>query len=344
MINESKVNVGIVGASGYSGEELLRILLRHPYCNISFITSRQYEGKTLSDVFPKFSSTLKFQSPDLENLINKNIKYVFMALPHGVAAESAEIILKNGAKIIDISADFRLRSAELYKRYYGLEHPFPNLLKDAVYSLPELKRDYIKKASLIACPGCYPTSILLPLIPLLNEKIISDKNIIISSGSGVSGAGRKAEIPYIFPECNESFRAYSPTGHRHISEIEQELRIASKNENMTINFIPHLIPMNRGINSTIVVDYLSENILQVAETYSKYYKNEQFIRILPHGRMADTKNVTMTNLCEIGHTYDKRTGKLIITSAIDNLTKGAAGQAVQCFNISCGFDEATALI
>ncbi len=344
MFNNSKVNVGIVGASGYSGEELLRLLLRHPYCNISFITSRQYEGKALSDVFPKFNSALKFQSPDLKNLIEKNIKYVFMALPHGVAAESAEIILEKGSVIIDISADFRLRSAELYKQYYGLEHPFPNLLEQAVYSLPELRRERIKNASLIACPGCYPTSILLPLIPLLNKKLISDKNIIISSGSGVSGAGRKAEIPYIFPECNESFRAYSPTGHRHISEIEQELRIASGNEKLTINFIPHLVPMNRGINSTIIVDYIGDAIEHVAEVYSKYYKNEQFIRILSNGKMADTKNVNMTNLCEIGHVYDKRTGKLIITSAIDNLTKGAAGQAVQCFNISCGFDEKTGLI
>lgn len=339
-----KIRAGIVGASGYSGEELIRLLLRHPQCEISMITSRGYSGKSIGEVFPKFSGyELTFTEPSIDKIKDSSCGVIFLALPHGLAAEYAIPLLNSGRKIIDISADFRLKNKDQYKKYYNEEHPFPALLEKSVYGLPEIYREEIRKASLVACPGCYPTSIILGLMPLLKEKLISTKGIVICSGSGVSGAGRKVDLPYIFPECNESYRAYSVTKHRHLPEIEQELAFAAEQEELKINFIPHLVPMNRGINSTILADTDVTDIGIFRNAYLKYYKNEMFVRILADGKFADTKNVTMTNSCEIGFAYDEHTGKLIVTSAIDNLTKGAAGQAVQCMNIMFGLEESFGL-
>ncbi len=340
-----KKRIAVVGASGYSGEELLRILFKHENCEVRIVTSRQNAGKKISDFFPRFSAVnLEFSNPDIEQ-IAKNADFAFLALPHGLAAEFAEPLINKKITVIDLSADFRIKNPEIYKKYYGESHTAPSLLDKSTYGLPELNRELIRNSKLIACPGCYPTSILLPLCPLLKEKAIKTNNIIVASMSGVTGAGRKVELPYIFPECNESIRAYSPSGHRHLPEIEQELAKFAGISEIKINFIPHLVPLNRGINSTITVE-LQENISKenISDIYSQYYKYDCFIRILPYGKMADTKYVTMSNVCEIGHIYDERTGKLIITSAIDNLTKGAAGQAVQCFNIISGFDEKTGLI
>ncbi len=334
------VKVGIIGASGYSGEELIRLLLNHNQCEIEFITSRQYDGLHIGEIFPRFSEyDLKFIAPEISQIRNCGVDVVFLALPHGLAAEYAVPLYESGIKVIDISADFRLNNAAMYREYYKHEHPAPELLTKAVYGLPEHYRDKIKSANLVACPGCYPTSILLPLIPLLKEKSISFENITVVSGSGVSGAGRKVDVSYIYPECNESFRAYAVSGHRHLSEIEQELAIFANRSEIKINFIPHLVPMNRGINSTIIAPLNISDIDVVSEVYKKYYMDENFVRVLIEGKLADTKHVTMSNICEIGFAPDKRTNKLIITSAIDNLTKGAAGQAVQCMNIMCGFNE-----
>ena len=338
-----KTNAAIIGASGYSGEELIRLLTSHPQCNISAITSRKYAKQSVSEVFPRFShSNLKFSNPRVTELA-KLAEVVFLALPHGLAAEYAKPLFQAGLKVIDISADFRVRNTETYKKYYKTEHPAPEMLSDAVYGLPELYRDKIVNSRLIACAGCYPTSILLPLVPLLRKRLINPGNIVVASSSGVTGAGRKIDLPYIFPECNESFRAYAVSGHRHLSEIEQELSLAAT-EQVKINFIPHLAPMNRGINSTIIAETNTANPNNaIYECLKEFYSHEKFVNILSYGTMADTKNVTRTNQCEIGCRYDSHTGRIIITSAIDNLTKGASGQAIQCMNICCGFAEETGL-
>lgn len=341
----SKISVAVVGASGYSGEELLRLLFRHNFCEVKVVTSRQYVDRPLGDVFPRFAGAkLRFSAPDVKQ-ISAMCNVAFLALPHGLAAEFAKPLIEAGLKVIDISADFRIKNTVKYKEYYKEEHPAPDLLSKAVYGLPERYRDLIKDADLIACPGCYPTSIILPSAPLLKAGLVSKDGIIASSMSGVSGAGRKVELAYTFPECNESVRAYSPVGHRHLPEIEQELAAAAGIPEICMNFIPHLVPVNRGINSTLIFNPVSGCTLEdIAKVYEEAYANETFVRVLSPGKMPDTKNVTMTNICEIGFTLDKHTGKLIVASAIDNLTKGASGQAIQCMNIRFGLEEAESLL
>ena len=338
------IKAAIIGASGYSGEELIRILSSHPSCEISIITSRQYAGSPVDSLFPRFSNLdIDFSEPDIDK-IKSEADVAFLALPHGLAAEFAGPLYQAGLKVIDISADFRVRDPEIYKKYYEVDHPAPELLKNAVYGLPEIYRKAIVESSLIACAGCYPTSVLLPSVPLLKAGIVSPEDMTVASMSGVTGAGRKVDLPYIFPEVNESLRAYGATGHRHLSEIEQELECAV-GCGVNINFIPHLVPVNRGINSTIVFKK-GPNFKQgtVSETLNNAYGNEPFVKILPCCTLADTKHVTMTNFCEIGHVYDEHTDKVIVTSVIDNLTKGASGQAVQCMNIIFGLEETTGLI
>lgn len=341
----AKINVAIIGASGYSGEELIRLLLRHNSAELKVITSRQYDGQGVEEVFPRFAgSGLKFSAPDVDKIAGE-CQVAFLALPHGLASEFALPLLEKGVKVIDISADFRLRSTSKYKEYYKEDHPSPEVLKRAVYGLPEWYRDEIKNADLIACPGCYPTSSILPTAALLKAGLVETSDIIVSSMSGVSGAGRKVALPYIFPECNESVKAYAPTGHRHLPEIEQEMAVAAGIEELAINFIPHLVPVNRGINSTILMKAKPGCTLEkIAEAYEKAYANEPFVRILPHGKTSDTKYVTMTNFCEIAYTMDAHTGRVILTSTIDNLTKGASGQAVQNMNIRFGFKETEGLL
>lgn len=341
----AKIRAAIIGASGYSGEELIRLLLRHPSVDLKIITSRKEAGKRISEIFPRFAdSSLEFSMPDVAR-IAESCDVAFLALPHGLAAEYAIPLIQSGIKVIDISADFRIRSTAKYKEYYGAEHPSPELLKTAVYGLPERYRDQIRKANLIACPGCYPTSIILPTAPLLAAGLVSPQNIIVSSDSGVSGAGRKVDLAYIFPECNESVRAYGVVRHRHLPEIEQELAVAAGVPEIAMNFIPHLVPANRGIFSTIILrptDNFSADAVTAA--YNKAYGKERFVRVLPAGKLPDTKHVTLTNSCEIGYVYDEHTGNLIVCSVIDNLTKGASGQAVQDMNICFGLDEAAGLL
>lgn len=336
----AKVRVAIVGASGYAGEELIRLLTVHPNVDLRIITSRQNAGKEISEIFPRFfGMDLKFSAPDVAQIAAK-CDAAFLALPHGLASEYAIPLMEAGVRVFDISADFRLRSTAKYKEYYGKEHPAPELLKKAVYGSPERYREQIREAAFIACPGCYPTSIILAVAPLLKAGLVSTKNVIVASMSGVTGAGRKVDLPYIFPECNESIRAYGAVGHRHLPEIEQELAVAAGVEEMAINFIPHLAPMNRGINSTIVLDPTEKFSNEaVTEAYKNAYGNEEFVKVLPMGKLPDTKHVTMTNRCEIGYVYDSHTNKLLVFSVIDNLTKGAAGQAVQCMNIRFGMEE-----
>ena len=342
-----KINVAILGASGYSGEELLRILLRHPQTEITCITSRQNAGQTIGTVFPRFAeSALTFSAPDVAEIARK-AQVAFLALPHGTATEYAIPLLKAGVKVIDISADFRLRSATQYQKYYKEEHPAPELLQEAVYGLPERYRAAIKGARLVACAGCYPTSIILPAGAVLAAGLAETTGVLAASLSGVSGAGRKVDLPYIFPECNESVRPYAITGHRHLPEIEQELAAAAGVGSLAMSFIPHLVPVNRGIHSTIVLQPkagVTVTAAAIGEALKKAYAGEPFVRVLPAGALADTKHVTLTNMCEIGYVYDAHTNRILLSSAIDNLTKGAAGQAVQCMNILCGFAETAGLL
>ncbi|MGN6553516.1 MAG: N-acetyl-gamma-glutamyl-phosphate reductase [Verrucomicrobiota bacterium] len=348
--------VAIVGTSGYSGEELVRLLLNHPHAELVAVTSRQYAGQTLAQIFPKFANhpsakALRFSEPNAEQLA-KQADIIFLALPHGVAAEYAIPLIAANRTVIDLSADFRVKSAAVYKEFYAHDHPAPEMLSKAVYGLPEVYREQIKRASLIASPGCYPTSILLPLIPLLKAGLIKPTGIIADSLSGVSGAGRKAEIDYLFVECNESARAYGIPKHRHLSEIEQELSIAA-NTPITLQFTPHLIPLNRGILTTIYAapsEHFSDAAgaaklaEQITACYAKSYSEEPFVRLLEGKALPDTKNVAGTNVCEIAWRLDPRTGRLILLSAEDNLVKGASGQAVQSMNILSGFPETAGLI
>ncbi len=348
--------IAIIGASGYSGEELVRLLLNHPHAELAAVTSRQNAGQTLAQVFPKFAShhqskTLRFTEPKA-GLLAKQADVVFLALPHGVAAEYAAPLLDAGCLVIDLSADFRLKSADIYREFYAHDHPAPDLLKKSVYGLPEIYRAEIKKALLVASPGCYPTSILLPVVPLLKAGLIKPVGIIADSLSGVSGAGRKAEADHLFCECNESVRPYGVPKHRHLSEIEEQLSLAAK-EPVTIQFTPHLIPVNRGILTTL---YLApgKHFSNAAEMeslggkifacYQKAYGNEPFVRLLDGKNLPDTKNVNGTNVIEIAWRLDPRTGRLIVMSAEDNLVKGASGQAVQSMNILCGWPETAGLM
>ena len=350
---EIKINVAIVGASGYSGEELVRLLLGHPHVNLSVLTSRQYAGQPMTSVFPRFAgyagaSELTFSEPSIDLLVEK-AEAVFLALPHGVAAEFAVPLAERGVTVIDLSADFRLNDAGVYQEFYGAEHPAPEWLAKAVYGLPEVRRDAIADATLIASPGCYPTSILLPLIPLLEAGLIDPRQIIADSLSGVSGAGRNASLPFLYVECNESLRPYGVPKHRHLSEIEQELGLANGSP-VTVQFTPHLVPVNRGILTTLYLapalgqaDDFDQWTTAVADCLAKRYDDEPFVRITGSERLPDTKNVTGTNSIEIGWAADPRTQRLRVFSAEDNLVKGASGQAVQSFNIRFGFAETAGL-
>jgi N-acetyl-gamma-glutamyl-phosphate reductase len=330
-------------------------MLSHPQAQLTAVTSRQYAGQTVAQVFPKFSQhalakTLRFSDPNAE-VLARQCDVVFLALPHGVAAEFAVPLLNGGCRVIDLSADFRLKSAGTYQEFYGHEHPAPELLAKSVYGLPEIYRDQIKDAQLIASPGCYPTSIIVPLAPLLRAGLIKPESIIADSLSGVSGAGRKAELDYLFVECNESARPYGVPKHRHLAEIEQELSLAA-GEKLKIQFTPHLIPVNRGIlttiyaapaqrfNTTEEMQALAQKITTVCQ---QAYAQEPFVRLLEGKALPDTKNVVGTNVIEFAWRLDSRTGRLIVMSAEDNLVKGASGQAVQSLNIMCGYAESDGL-
>lgn len=341
------IKTAIVGASGYSGMELLRLLLGHPGVELVAVTSRQEAGKALGDVFPRFrkapGADLMFIAPDPDAIAATGAKAAFLALPHGVAAEIATALLARDIRVIDLSADFRLSDPAVYEEFYGHAHPAPDLLKQAVYGLPEIRAAEIREARLIASPGCYPTSILLPLLPLLRENLIDPATIVANSMSGVSGAGRKPDLTLLFCECNESARAYGVPKHRHLSEIEQELSLAAGGE-VVVSFIPHLIPVNAGIATTTTaklrVGVAPEAIGGALE---KAYAAEPFVRLLGRGGCADTKNVTRTNFIDIGWQHDPRTGRVILMSAEDNIGKGAGGQAVQSFNLMFGFSQTDGL-
>lgn len=343
-----RIKTAIVGASGYTGMELLRLLLTHPAVELVAATSRAEAGKPIGTVFPRFRNApgadLAFMEPDADAIAKTGAEVAFLALPHGVAAEIARALLERSVRVIDLSADFRLSDAAVYQEFYDHEHPAPDLLKEAVYGLPEIRSEEIAKATLIASPGCYPTSIILPLLPLLREGLIDHSTIVANSMSGVSGAGKKADLTLLFVECNESARAYGVPKHRHLSEIEQELSIAA-GEKVIISFIPHLVPVTAGIVTTTTAK-LKPGVTAdaVGQALEKAYTAKPFVRLLGKGGCPDTKNVTRTNYVDIGWNIDPRTNRVLLLSAEDNLGKGAGGQAVQSFNLMFGLEETAGLL
>lgn len=336
--------VAIIGASGYTGVELSRILVNHPHIELSAVTSRQFAGKPISEVFPNLRSRVDLVCEDLSvDEICHRADVVFTAVPHKTAMDLVPQLLQNGKKVIDLSADFRLRDKKTYEEWYQA-HSSPDYITEAVYGLPELYREQIKTAALVANPGCYPTSIILGLMPLLKNRVIDPTSIIADSKSGTSGAGRAAQLGSLFCEVHDGFKAYKIGGtHRHTPEIEQELRVLAQ-EDITISFTPHLLPIARGILSTIYAP-LQPDIAQadIRNYYKQAYDKERFVRLLPVDNFPATQYVRGSNFCDINFSIDKRTNRIIVISAIDNVVKGAAGQAVQNMNIMLGFEESTGL-
>ncbi|MBK9144644.1 MAG: N-acetyl-gamma-glutamyl-phosphate reductase [Candidatus Melainabacteria bacterium] len=338
------IKVGIVGATGYTGQELVRLLLPHPDARIECLTSNSYKGKKFSSVFPAFDRLVDLElmsTDDLDEILER-CDFVFFALPHGIAAELLKTRPLAEARIVDLGADFRLRNARDYQSWYQLEHPWPEALSKSVYGLSEWRRDRIREASIVANPGCYATSVELALIPLAEAGLLGD-DTIVDAKSGVSGAGRSASVDTHFNECNESIKAYKVAAHRHTPEIEQELG-SFAGQQKRITFTPHLIPIQRGILSTIYCN-LPEGvgIDEIRCLYRESYASEPFVRVLENRQSPETRWVAGTNYCDLSINIDERTERLIIISALDNLIKGAAGQAIQNMNIMSNFDETKGL-
>lgn len=338
------LNVAIVGASGYTGLELIRILHCHPEVAVTCLTSEQSAGKRISEVFPTLRGRCDLILENLEPVrVAEKADIIFTALPHKAAMEVVPTFLKLGRKVIDLSADYRLSDPAVYGQWYE-PHLNPANLKKAVYGLPEIRRAKIRGAKLVANPGCYPTSIILGLAPLLKKGLIHPHSIISDSASGVTGAGRSAKVDSLYCEVNEGYKAYGVGGvHRHTPEIEQELSLLA-GEPLKVTFTPHLVPMDRGILSTIYAAPLKEmTSADLVRLYAEFYAGEPFVRVLPQGNLPSTAFVRGSNFCDIAPLVDARTGRIIIVSAIDNLVKGASGQAVQNMNLVCGYPETTGL-
>jgi N-acetyl-gamma-glutamyl-phosphate reductase len=340
----AKLRVAICGASGYTGAELLRMLLRHPKVEVSAITSERSAGMSPADLFPHLRdcTPLKYDRLDFKALLKK-ADFFFMALPHKASQEAVDFFYRKGKKVVDLSADFRLRNHLIYEQWYKTDHKFSDTLRHAVYGLPELYRKSIKTARLIANPGCYPTSAILALAPLVRAGLVDTASIIIDSKSGVSGAGRKADLPFMFSEVSGGFKAYGIGVHRHTPEIEQEIS-ALADRPVTVNFTPHLLPVDRGILTTAYARLARRGDMEmISDLYRKAYEKEPFVRVLKPCSFPDIKDVRGTNFCEIGVHLNERTSTIIMVSAIDNLIKGASGQAIQCMNVMMGYKETTGL-
>lgn len=336
-----KIKVGVIGATGYTGIELLRILFRHPEVEVVIATSEKYAGKRLDQLFPFFETSLVLEELSDER-VAKKCPFVFSCLPHKEAMDHIPHWLKKGTKVVDLSADFRFRSAKVYEEWYQ-KHAAPELLKESIYGLPELHREEIRKSFLVGNPGCYPTGALLGLAPLIREKVVAPEGIVIDSKSGVTGAGRSAVVESLFSEVNESVHAYKVGTHRHTPEIEQELSILA-GQKVIISFTPHLIPMDRGILSTIYARSLRKtDTKSVLKIFVDFYKKEPFVKVLPEGIFPKTKEARGTNNGLIGAVFDPRTERIVVVTAIDNLMKGASSQAVQNMNLMAGLPETSGL-
>lgn len=332
------IKVGIIGATGYAGVELLRILLGHPEVEIAAVSSVSFEGQKLSDVYPALYEICDDLLADEDEIIAKS-DVVFASVPHGVSEAIAVKCAAKGAVFIDLGADFRLYNEDDYTQWYGGKYNESQLHQNAVYGMPELYRDAVKSSKIIGNPGCYPTSIALGLAPALKAKAIDPNTLIIDSKSGVTGAGRGLTQGTHFPDCNEAFAPYKIAQHRHTPEIEQTLSELWGGA-VTITFVPHLLPVNRGIVSTIYASIANGKTFdEIYKMYKDFYQGEKFVRVLPKGGIASLKNVKYSNYCDISLHSDERTGRLIVVSAIDNMVKGAAGQAIQNMNLACGLSE-----
>lgn len=337
------IKAGIIGATGYAGLEIARLLLGHPQAEIAAVSSVSFAGKALSEVYPSMLGLLDMELEDEDAVIERS-DVVFACLPHGLSEKLAARCVTQGKIFIDMGADFRLSDEADYSAWYGGGYADKKLHESAVYGLPELFREKIKTARLIANPGCYPTSVALGLAPLLKNRIIDTNSIIIDAKSGVTGAGREPSQNTHYPECNEAFAPYKIAEHRHTPEIEQALGLVG-GEKACVTFVPHLLPVNRGILSTIYsvpTKQISKN--DIHGLYREFYKGERFVRVLPVGGIANLRNVKYSNYCDISLHTDERTGRIIIASAIDNMVKGASGQAVQNMNLACGLPEESGLL
>jgi N-acetyl-gamma-glutamyl-phosphate reductase len=333
------IKVAIIGASGYTGLELMRLLSQHPHVELVAVTSEKFSGMKIAEVFPSFLNKidLAFHSVSERKGISE-ADFVFVALPHREAMGVVPKLIKQGKKVVDLSADFRFRETAVYEKWYQ-KHTAPELLKDAIYGLPELYREKIRNAQLIANPGCYPTAVLLSLAPVVKKGVIDLNTVIVDAKSGVSGAGRSVVLSSLFAEVNEGVKAYKIAQHRHSPEMEQELSLIAQ-KNVHISFSPHLVPMNRGILATIYATLsvkMSEE--EIFDFYKTFYQNDIFVRICPLATFPNTNQVKGSNYCDISITIDSKTNRLIIVSVIDNLLKGGSGQAVQNMNIMAGFKE-----
>ncbi len=340
-----QIKVGIIGGTGYTGVELLRLLVQHPDVELSVITSRSESGRPVSDLFPSLRGhcDLAFCEPKSDAFQGCDV--VFSATPNGVAMTHARALLDSGTVLIDLAADFRIRDQATWEQWYGMEHACPELLDTAVYGLPELNREQIKTAKLIANPGCYPTASTLGLLPLIESDYLANNNVVIDAKSGVTGAGRGASVANLYSEVTDSFKAYAVAGHRHHPEISQTLAgVGSAPVNLT--FVPHLTPMLRGIHATIYADLKNpETELDVVrDWFVTRYDSEPFVDVMPLGAHPDTRSVKSSNTCRIAVHKAGGSGKLVVLAVEDNLTKGAAGQAIQNMNLAFGVDETSGLL
>ncbi len=337
------IKVGIIGATGYVGQQLVGLLARHKECDIRFVSSNTYSGESFSNIYGQYTNVfnMKCIATDEVNEHLSKVDIVFIALPHGLAFETAKACKNLNVKIIDMGADFRLKDVDIYKQWYKQEHRALKLNQKAVYGLPEIYLEEIKETSIIGNPGCFPTASILALMPLLKTNLIDKSSIIIDAKSGVSGAGRSSKVDNLYSELNESLKAYGVAAHRHTPEIEQELSSVC-NENITLSFTPHLVPMNRGILTTSYINLKkSVNEKELYELYKEEYKGAPFVRIIDD--LPQTRLVRGSNFCDIAIRVDERTNRVIVLSAIDNMMKGAAGQGIQNMNIMFGLDEKTGL-
>lgn len=352
-----KIKVSIIGSTGYVGAELVHGFLSHPEAELIHLTSQSFIGQKFSDIYPVYRGIcdIELEGSSEEDIIRiaRDSDLVITALPHGVSSKMVPIIVQSGARVIDHSGDFRYKNAATYEKSYKLTHPNPELLKEAVYGLPELYRDELRHARITANPGCYPTCSLIALAPFLREGLIDTGMIIIDAASGVTGAGRKADLAYAYCELDESFKPYAPVGHRHTTEISEQCSFLADDKtgsSITVTFTPHLAPFKRGMCASIYVrptaDFAREGVTDMGlfEIFENYYHDEPFVRVLPAGSMPDVKSVSGSNFIDVSGVYDKSTNLIKLFSAQDNLGKGAALQAIQAFNAMFGLDEKTGLI
>lgn len=333
------IKVGIVGGTGYTGVELLRSLVKHPEVELSVITSRGEEGVRVADMYPSLRgfTDLVFTVPDVASLSACDL--VFFATPHAVAMNMMPQLIAAGTRVVDLSADFRIKDSALWEKWYGEPHACPELLAQAVYGLPEVNREQIVSAQLVAAPGCYPTSVQLGLLPLLEKGLVDTKSLIANAASGVSGAGRGAKVDSLFAEINDSFKAYGIAGHRHLPEIEQGLQMLSEDP-VSLTFVPHLVPMTRGIQATLYASLKSSEAVDLQALFEQRYANEPFVDVMPAGSVPQTRFVRGSNVCRMAIYRPQGRDTVVVLSVIDNLVKGASGQAIQNMNIMFGFAEA----